>query len=187
MKRNLIQQLFAVSMIGGCLLLSGCGKAPDTPAGTSAPSAPPVSSETPETGEDTALSAEAASEASQSATASSSAASQSGAATSDGSQAVGTKAITLTVINMCGADIGMFSVIDPSTGEQVNLEALADEESLSLNADWPVDVAELQWAVYNLEGELYMEGRTDISEAEAAATLLLMGEGSIENVETLFQ
>ena len=103
------------------------------------------------------------------------------------STAEDTRALTLSVVNMCGIEIGMVAVIDPVTGEQVNLDALSDGESLSMEADWPSSVSEFQWALYNTDGELCIEGKTDISTAQTSATLLLTGDGDLENVEELFE
>ena len=36
------------------------------------------------------------------------------------------KSIIITATNECGIDIGMFSVIDPISGEQYNISAIAD-------------------------------------------------------------
>ena len=97
-----------------------------------------------------------------------------------------TRALTLSVVNMCGIEIGMVAVIDPLTGEQVNLDSLSDQESISMEADWPSSVNEFQWALYNTDGELCVEGTTDISSAQATVTLLLTGDGDLEKVEELF-
>lgn len=97
-----------------------------------------------------------------------------------------TRALTLSVVNMCGIEIGMVAVIDPVTGEQVNLDSLSDQESISMEADWPSSVNEFQWALYNTDGELCVEGTTDISSAQATVTLLLTGDGDLEKVEELF-
>lgn len=97
-----------------------------------------------------------------------------------------TRALTLSVVNMCGIEIGMVAVIDPVTGEQVNLDSLSDQESISMEADWPSSVNEFQWALYNTDGELCVEGTTDISSAQATVTLLLTGDGNLEKVEELF-
>ena len=98
-----------------------------------------------------------------------------------------TRALTLSVVNMCGIEIGMVAVIDPVTGEQVNLDSLSDQESISMEADWPSSVTEFQWALYNTDGELCIEGKTDISSARTSATLLLTGDGDLEKVEELFE
>ena len=98
-----------------------------------------------------------------------------------------TKALTISVVNMCGIEVGMVSVIDPATGEQVNLDSLSTGESISMEANWPSDVKEFQWALYNTNGELCIEGKTDISNATTSATLVLTGDGNLENVEELFE
>lgn len=103
------------------------------------------------------------------------------------STAEDTRALTLSVVNMCGIEIGMVAVIDPVTGEQVNLDSLSDQESISMEADWPSSVNEFQWALYNTDGELCVEGTTDISGAQTAVTLLLTGDGDLEKVEELFE
>ena len=98
-----------------------------------------------------------------------------------------TRALTLSVVNMCGIEVGMVAVIDPVTGEQVNLDSLSDQESISMEADWPSSVNEFQWALYNTDGELCVEGTTDISSAQTTVTLLLTGDGDLEKVEELFE
>ena len=42
------------------------------------------------------------------------------------------KSIIITATNECGIDIGMFSVIDPISGEQYNISAIADGQSVSM-------------------------------------------------------
>ena len=98
-----------------------------------------------------------------------------------------TKSLTLNIVNMSGVDIGMFSVIDPVTGEQANLSSLANEESISIEANCPTSVNEFQWALYNMDGGLCIEGKTNISTAETSATLVLTGDGNVEDVEEIFQ
>ena len=88
---------------------------------------------------------------------------------------------------LAGIEVGMVAVIDPVTGEQVNLDSLSDQESISMEADWPSSVNEFQWALYNTDGELCVEGTTDISSAQATVTLLLTGDGDLEKVEELFE
>lgn len=98
-----------------------------------------------------------------------------------------TRTLTISVANMCGVDIGMFSVIDPVSEEQVNLNALADGELLSMEAEWPVEISNFQWAVYNQDGELYMEGTTDITEAKTSVLIMLKGDGDITDVKEQFE
>lgn len=91
--------------------------------------------------------------------------------------------ITITFINMCGTDIGMFSMIDPNTGEQLNLMPLADQETVSIEANWPKDNYDFQWALYNGQGELCIEATSDLTGITSSAILLVSGDGDVENVE----
>lgn len=97
-----------------------------------------------------------------------------------------TKAITISVLNLSNVQIGMFSVIDPATGEQINLDSLEPGQSVSMDCNWPTDVAQFQWALYNMDGELCIESSTDISQAEKSVALVLSGEDTIEDVQALF-
>ena len=97
------------------------------------------------------------------------------------------KSINITVYNLSNVDIGMFSVIDPVTGHQINVSALAVNESLSLESDWPMEVKEFQWALYNNRGELCISASTDITEANTEAHITFTGDGNITNVETAFK
>lgn len=97
-----------------------------------------------------------------------------------------TKAITISVLNLSNVQIGMFSVIDPATGEQINLDSLEPGQSVSLDCNWPSDVSQFQWALYNMDGELCIESSTDISEAKKSVALVLSGEDNIEDVQALF-
>ena len=101
-------------------------------------------------------------------------------------EAVETKTITISVLNLSNVQIGMFSVIDPATGEQINLDSLEPGQSVSLDCNWPSDVSQFQWALYNMDGELCIESSTDISEAKKSVALVLSGEDNIEDVQALF-
>lgn len=91
--------------------------------------------------------------------------------------------ITIQVVNMCGVEIGTFSVIDPATGEQINMESIADQEMLSIDTNWPVDTETFQWALYNKNGELCLEGNSNIAGVTSRATLVLTGNDNVENIE----
>ena len=95
--------------------------------------------------------------------------------------------LTITIKNQCGADIGMFSVIDPVTNEQVNVGGIVNGESLSIQAKWPVEITDFQWAIYNINGELYTESTTNISQAKESVIITLQGEGAIDTIDTTFQ
>lgn len=74
-----------------------------------------------------------------------------------------------------------------STSEDTRTLTLSDQESISMEADRPSSVNEFQWALYNTDGELCVEGTTDISSAQTTVTLLLTGDGDLEKVEELFE
>ena len=97
------------------------------------------------------------------------------------------KSIIITATNECGIDIGMFSVIDPISGEQYNISAIADGQSVSMPVEWPVEITDFQWALYNQNGELCVEATTDISQAESGVTLLLAGDGNLDDVQEIFE
>ena len=167
MQKSFIRHIFAVSILSCCLLFGGCSQNSDGEETSSATTASTSPSETV-----TALPADVSPDSDSSAIESTS---------------EDTRALTLSVVNMCGIEIGMVAVIDPVTGEQVNLDSLSDQESISMEADWPSSVNEFQWALYNTDGELCVEGTTDISSAQATVTLLLTGDGDLEKVEELFE
>lgn len=98
-----------------------------------------------------------------------------------------TRTLTISVVNMCGIEVGMVAVIDPVTGKQVNLDSLYDGESISMEAYWPSSVDEFQWALYNTSGELCIEGTTNISSAQTAVSLILTGNNDLEKVEEHFE
>lgn len=97
------------------------------------------------------------------------------------------KSIIITATNECGIDIGMFSVIDPISDEQYNISAIADGQSVSMPVEWPVEITDFQWALYNQNGELCVEATTDISQAESGVTLLLTGDGNLDDVQEIFE
>ena len=107
--------------------------------------------------------------------------------TTESSEYAERKSIIITATNECGIDIGMFSVIDPISGEQYNISAIADGQSVSMPVEWPVEITDFQWALYNQNGELCVEATTDISQAESGVTLLLTGDGNLDDVQESFE
>ena len=97
-----------------------------------------------------------------------------------------TKLLYLTAINLTGIDIGMFSVIDPATGEQANIGGLKSNEKYTFECNWPKDTKEFKWALYNMDGELCIEATTDISKAEQAAFLIMLGKDSVKDVKVYY-
>jgi len=98
---------------------------------------------------------------------------------------VTTKPLTISVVNLSDIHIGMFSVIDPVTGQQIDMSSLESGSTISLETNWPVDTQSFQWALYNESGELCIDASTDISSANTAVALLLSGEGTVSNVEVV--
>ena len=73
------------------------------------------------------------------------------------------------------------------SGEQYNISAIADGQSVSMPVEWPVEITDFQWALYNQNGELCVEATTDISQAESGVTLLLTGDGNLDDVQEIFE
>lgn len=91
--------------------------------------------------------------------------------------------IELTLVNVCGVDVGMFSMIDPATKEQINVASIANNESISVGANWPKDEVKFSWALYNKDGELCIEATSDITGITKSATVIISGDGDVEKVD----
>ena len=90
----------------------------------------------------------------------------------------------LYVINQCKADIGMVSLLDPYDGTQINVGELTDGTALTFNfEDWPVSAKSIDLAFYNVNGELVSSTSVNIEGVKSKVTVLLSGEGNIDNVE----
>lgn len=101
------------------------------------------------------------------------------------SEAEELKSITISVFNASDITVGMFSVMDPVTGEQINLDGMESGDIISLECNWPVDTDKFHWALYNEAGELCIEASTDISNVSTGVALKLSGEGTIDDVEVV--
>lgn len=99
---------------------------------------------------------------------------------------VETKLISITVINLSKAEVGMFSIIDPLLKEQADVGQVNAEGTLSFQCNWPVDEKELNWAVYDKQGELLLESTTDLTECKEVVSIMLSGEDTIDDVDTFF-
>ena len=99
---------------------------------------------------------------------------------------VTTKKLTITVINISDVDAGMFSMINPIIKEQMDIGAVNSGESITIEMDWPFIEKEIKWALYNKKGELCIDASTDITEAKDKVTLVMSGEGTIDNIEAKF-
>ena len=171
------KKILIICMLLGIMLLTSCGKtdhqdqAPVATEQTSGDSRQ-TTEEPAETVGGSEESTEAAAEAVES---------------TESSEYAERKSIIITATNECGIDIGMFSVIDPISGEQYNISAIADGQSVSMPVEWPVEITDFQWALYNQNGELCVEATTDISQAESGVTLLLTGDGTLDDVQEIFE
>lgn len=105
---------------------------------------------------------------------------------SNDSTETGTKPITITVVNLSKADVGMFSVFDPQLNQQTDVNEISSDGTLTFHCDWPADVKELQWAVYDTQGDLLLESTTDITECKELVSILLSGEDTIDDVDVFF-
>lgn len=172
-----------ICMLLGIMLLTSCGKTDhqdQTPVATEQTSGD--SRQTTEEPAETVGGSEESTEAAGTAQAAAEA-----VESTESSEYAERKSIIITATNECGIDIGMFSVIDPISGEQYNISAIADGQSVSMPVEWPVEITDFQWALYNQNGELCVEATTDISQAESRVTLLLTGDGNLDDVQEIFE
>lgn len=184
-KQNLMKKkkTLIISMLLGIMLLTSCGKTDhqdQAPVATEQTSGD--SRQTTEEPAETVGGSEESTEAAGTAQAAVEA-----VESTESSEYAERKSIIITATNECGIDIGMFSVIDPISGEQYNISAIADGQSVSMPVEWPVEITDFQWALYNQNGELCVEATTDISQAESGVTLLLTGDGNLDDVQEIFE
>jgi len=91
--------------------------------------------------------------------------------------------VEITIINVSGVDIGMLSIIDPSSKEQLNIAELDDGSSMAISVNWPEEENELKWALYNKNGELCVEGTSDLTGMKKSATIVLGGDGDVTDID----
>lgn len=91
--------------------------------------------------------------------------------------------IKITVINLCGVDIGGFAVKDALYGEQVVLGDVPNEKSMTASAKWIQGKDTLEWAVYNTNMELVTYAESDVSNITESVTITLSGDRDIEVVD----
>ncbi|MCI6064509.1 hypothetical protein MR818_03840 [bacterium] len=171
-----IKKILIFCMLLGTMLLTSCGK-------TDHPDQMPNATE--QTSEETRQTTDERTETTE--TTAESVESTESVERTESTEFADHKSIIITATNECGIDIGMFSVIDPISGEQYNISAIADGQSVSMPVEWPVEITDFQWALYNQNGELCVEATTDISQAESGVTLLLTGDGNLDDVQEIFE
>ena len=174
-----------IGIILGTMLLTSCGSASGTDQTTATSEQTTEADQTAATTEQTTEAEQTAATAEQT----TEAATNTTEATqqTESTEYADRKSILITATNECGVDIGMFSVIDPISGEQYNISAIEDGQSVSMPVEWPTEITDFQWALYNQNGELCVEATTDISQAENGVTLLLTGDGNLDNVQEIFE
>lgn len=174
-----------ICMLLGIMLLTSCGKTDHQDQASDATEQ--TSGDSRQTTEEPAETVGGSEESTEAAEAAGTAQPAEAVESTESSEYAERKSIIITATNECGIDIGMFSVIDPISGEQYNISAIADGQSVSMPVEWPVEITDFQWALYNQNGELCIEATTDISQAESGVTLLLTGDGNLDDVQEIFE
>ena len=91
--------------------------------------------------------------------------------------------VKFVFVNVSGIDIGMLSIIDPSSKEQMNVAPVDNNSSIEVGANWPKEETKIYWALYNKEGELCIEGNSDITGIKESATIVLSGDGNVTDID----
>ena len=91
--------------------------------------------------------------------------------------------VKFVFVNVSGIDIGMLSIIDPSSKEQMNVAPIDTNSSIEVGANWPKEETKIYWALYNKDGELCIEGNSDITGIKESATIVLSGDGNVTDID----
>ena len=91
--------------------------------------------------------------------------------------------VKFVFVNVSGIDIGMLSIIDPSSKEQMNVAPVDNNSSIEVGANWPKEETKIYWALYNKDGELCIEGNSDITGIKESATIVLSGDGNVTDID----
>ena len=91
--------------------------------------------------------------------------------------------VKFAFVNVSGIDIGMLSIIDPSSKEQMNVAPVDNNSSIEVGANWPKEETKIYWALYNKDGELCIEGNSDITGIKESATIVLSGDGNVTDID----
>ena len=91
--------------------------------------------------------------------------------------------VKFVFVNVSGIDIGMLSIIDPSSKEQMNVAPVDNNSSIEVGANWPKEETKIYWALYNKDGELSIEGNSDITGIKESATIVLSGDGNVTDID----
>ena len=91
--------------------------------------------------------------------------------------------VKFVFVNVSSIDIGMLSIIDPSSKEQMNVAPVDNNSSIEVGANWPKEETKIYWALYNKDGELCIEGNSDITGIKESATIVLSGDGNVTDID----
>ena len=91
--------------------------------------------------------------------------------------------VKFVFVNVSGIDIGMLSIIDPSSKEQMNVAPVDNNSSIEVGANWPKEETKIYWALYNKDGGLCIEGNSDITGIKESATIVLSGDGNVTDID----
>ena len=91
--------------------------------------------------------------------------------------------VKFVFVNVSGIDIGMLSIIDQSSKEQMNVAPVDNNSSIEVGANWPKEETKIYWALYNKDGELCIEGNSDITGIKESATIGLSGDGNVTDID----
>ena len=91
--------------------------------------------------------------------------------------------VKFVFVNVSGIDLGMLSIIDPSSKEQMNVAPVDNNSSIEVGANWPKEETKIYWALYNKDGELCIEGNSDITGIKESATIVLSGDGNVTDID----
>ena len=91
--------------------------------------------------------------------------------------------VKFVFVNVSGIDIGMLSIIDPSSKEQMNVAPVDNNSSIEVGANWPKEETKIYWALYNKDGELCIEGNSDITGIKESATIVLSGDRNVTDID----
>ena len=91
--------------------------------------------------------------------------------------------VSLTVLNMTDLDIGMFSLIDPKANEAIQIAPIDSQKYINMDINWPNNENEIRWALYNKDGGLCIEGKSDVTGVKESITIAFSGEGNVTDIK----
>ena len=65
----------------------------------------------------------------------------------------------------------------------MNVAPVDNNSSIEVGANWPKEETKIYWALYNKDGELCIEGNSDITGIKESATIVLSGDGNVTDID----